>query len=147
MAESIQYLRLALQGAYYLLPSPASLAIEQRDALTLENGTGPLVAWRSSRQSRWPVYCLDAQLKPTRHNDWRRAVFVEGSNGGVGLAVDEAQLLAKSDMHIAPFVPLGAAPTRFGHLLNAAWVDGAGVTLALDPKALGTYLRSLGEAS
>jgi hypothetical protein len=149
VGPSTQYLRLTLQRASFLLPSAASLAIEQRDALALENGPAPLAAWRSSRQGRWPAYCLDAKLKPARRADWQRAVFVAASaaNGAVGLAVDEVQLLTRTDLHVLPFTPLGAPPTRFGHLFSAAWVEGADVTLVLDPTVLGAYLHGLGGAA
>jgi hypothetical protein len=148
VADSGQYLRLNFHGADFLLPSAASLAIEQRDALTVDNSNGPVLAWRTSRQGRWPAYGLDRQMKPARRPEWQRAVFVHADpSGGVGILVDEVQLLTRGGMHIAPFTPLGAAPTRVGHLFNAAWVDGHKVVLVLDPKKLALYLHSIGGAA
>lgn len=148
MAESGQYLRMVLQGAAYLLPSGASFAIEQRDALVLDDGPGPVAAWRPMRQTRWPAYGLDKMLQPTRPRDWQRAVFIEAAPHPVGLVVDEVQLLGRDEVHVVTaFTPLGAPPTRFGHLFNAAWVDNHRATLVLDPKILVAYLRSLDGAA
>lgn len=136
-----QYLRIALNGSSVLLPSGASAAIEQRDALTPNTGGGTVTAWRVNRGRRLPAYCLDAALRPVRRNDWERAVFLDG----VGLVVDEVQMLGRTETTVHPFAPLGPAPTHVGHLYNGAWVDGHRATLVLDPRALVAYLQSLGE--
>lgn len=145
MAEA-QYLRVVLDGADYLLPSAASLAIEQREALLAQSGTGAVVAWRQTRNGRWPAYGLSAAFAPKRPAHWQRAVFFDAGGQPVGLVADEVHLLGRPDMHVAPFRPLGVAPTRFGHFFNAAWVDGTRVTLVVDPQCLGAFLMSVESA-
>jgi hypothetical protein len=144
MADSSQYLCLILDHAQYLLPSVASLAIEQRDALTPDNGLGAVVAWRQTRQGRWPAYGVNASFQVSRPRQWQRAVFLDAGTSSVGLVADDVRLLNRGDMHVVPFMPLGAPPTRTGHLFNAAWVDDQGVTLVLDPRNLVGFLRGLG---
>lgn len=145
MADA-QYLRVVLDGADYLLPSAASLAIEQREILLPQTGSGPLVAWRQARNARWPAYGLNAAFEPTRPAHWQRAVFLDAAGTPVGLVADEVHLLGRPGMHVVPFRPLGAAPTRFGHFFNAAWVDGTRVTLVLNPQSLGPFLKNVGGA-
>lgn len=146
MAESHQYLRLQLGQTNYLLPSTAGFSIEQRDSMVVNQSTRDRVAaWRAVRSERWPAYCLDADLKVVRRDDWLRAVFLEAKPVSLGMIVDEIQLLPRADMRIAPFIPLGAPPTRFGHLFSGTWVSGTRLTLVLEPKALVAYLQSLGD--
>ncbi len=147
MADSSQYLCLILDQAEYLLPSVASVAIEQRDALISEKGLGAVVAWRQTRQGRWPAYGLNASFQVSRPAHWQRAVFLDGGSAAVGLVADDVRLLGRTDLHVVPFAPLGPPPTRLGHLFNAAWVNGQSVTLVLDARSLVSYLRSLGGAS
>lgn len=146
MADSNQYLRVVLEGADYLLPSAASLAIEQREALLPQGGAGPLVAWRQGRSGRWPAYGLTSAFTLARSAHWQRAVFLDVAGQPIGIVAEEVHLLGRPDMHIAPFTPLGAPPTRFGHFFNAAWVDGARVTLVIDPRSVGEFLKSAGGA-
>lgn len=143
MADA-QYLRVVLDRADYLLPSAASLAIEQREVLLPQNGSGALVAWRQARNGRWPAYGLNAAFEPTRPAHWQRAVFLDAAGQPVGLVADEVHLLGRPDMHVAPFRPLGPAPTRFGHFFHAAWIDGGRVTLVINPQSLGAFLKNLG---
>ena len=147
MADSSKYLCFVLQGTEYLLPSAASVAIEQRHVLFDDAGPGPVVAWRQTRQGRWPAYGLDASFNPGRPKEWQRAVFLEADGRPVGLVTEEVHLLGRSDIQVTPFVPLGPPPTRFGHLFNAAWVDGHKVTLVVDPRGLVGFLRGLGGAA
>lgn len=147
MVDSNQYLCLVLQGAEYLLPSVASVAIEQRHVLLDAGDSGPVVAWRQTRQGRWPAYGVDASFKPSRPADWERAVFLEADSQPVGFVAEEVHVLARQDVHVVPFVPLGPPPTRFGHFFNAAWVDGQKVTFVLDPRSLAGFLRGLGGAA
>lgn len=147
MADSSQYLCLILDQAEYLLPSIASVAIEQRDALMPENGLGAVVAWRQTRQGRWPAFGLNASLQVSRPAHWQRAVFLNSGAEAVGLVANDVRLLGRTDLHVVAFAPLGPPPTRFGHLFNGAWVDGQSVTLVLDPRSLVGYLRSLGGAA
>jgi hypothetical protein len=144
MADSSQYLRIVLDGSDYLLPSAASVAIEQRDSMALERTPGRVVAWRQSRSGRWPAYGFDAAFRPASPEHWQRAVFLETSRQPVGLVADDVNLLGGTDMHVAPFAPPGPAPTRYGHWFNAAWIDGTRVTLVIDPRALVQFLQSLG---
>lgn len=141
VADLNQYLRIALNGSTMLLPSGLSAAIEQRDALTPNAGGGKVTAWRVHRGRRFPAYCLDAALQPVRRDDWERAVFLDG----VGLIVDEVQMLGRAETTVHPFTPLGPAPTPAGHLYNGAWVESHRATLVLDPRALVVYLQNLGE--
>jgi hypothetical protein len=136
-----QYLRLRVDGASMLLPGRASVAIENRDALTLNTGGGRVVAWRVQGGKRLPAYCLDRGLKPVRRDDWERVVFLDD----VGIAVDEVEMLGRVEGALQPFTPLGAAPTPAGHLYNGAWVNGQRAMLVLDPRALIAYLQTLGE--
>lgn len=147
MADSGQYLCLIVDDAEYLLPSAASLAIEQRDALTPDNGLGAVVAWRQTRQGRWPAYGVNASFQVSRPRRWQRAVFLDAGSTSVGLVADDVRLLNRANMRVVPFTPLGAPPTRTGHLFNAAWVGDRGVTLVLDPLNLVGFLRSLGSAA
>ena len=146
MAETNQYLRVQLGTASYLLPSTSSFSIEQRE--TMVPNPAPrerIAAWRTVRSGRWPAYCLDENLKVTRRDKWQRAVFLEAKPVSLGIIVDEVQLLPRSDTEVTPFVPLGAPPTRAGHLFSGAWISGRQVTLVFEPRALVAYLQSIGD--
>lgn len=140
MADSSAYLRLVIDGTDYLLPGAASVAIEQRDKLTPEPGAGPIVAWRETRAGRWPAYGLTRAFEFSRPGKWQRAVFLAAAPHPIGVVAEEVQLLGRVEMHIAPFAPLGAPPTPFGHFFNAAWVDGSHVTFVIDPRAVAGFL-------
>ena len=147
MAESGQFLCLIIDDAEYLLPGAASIAIEQRHALVAENVASPVIAWRQTRQGRWPAYGITATLQRGRPANWQRAVFLAAGAQPVGLVADEVHLLGRTDIQVIPFTPLGPPPTRAGHLFNAAWVDGHKVTFVLDPRGLAELLRGFGEAA
>jgi hypothetical protein len=147
LADSNQYLRLSLDGKHYLLLGSASIAIEQRDALVLDGATPPIAAWRQAHLERWPAYALDGLLRPVRRTIWQRAVFLDAKPHAVGMVVDEVTMLARTDLPIAPFFPLGPAATSAGHLFTGAWVDGNNVTLVFDPPALSAYLQAIGRAA
>ncbi len=145
MADLNQYLRLRLGEATYLLPSTTTFTIEQRDNLVTNKAPeGNVAAWRAMRTERIPAYCLDALLKPVRRQNWQRAVFLDAKPQAVGLIADEVELLPRTETQVVPFVPLGLPLTRSGHLFSGAWLSGKQVALILDPKALITYLQSLG---
>lgn len=144
MADSSQYLRLVIDGTDYLLPSAASLAIEQRDSLA--PGSGSVAAWRQGRAARWPAYALHKSFQLGLPGKWQRAVFLDARPHPVGIVAEEVQLLGRVEMHVAPFAPLGPPPTPHGHFFNAAWVDGTRVTFVIDPRPLAGYLMSLGAA-
>jgi len=145
MAASSQYLRLQLDGTGYLLPTTVSYAIEQRDTLMPNAAGGNVSAWRTMRQGRWPAYCLDKAFKVARRRDWQRAIFLESGGRGVGLMVDDAQMLGRSETQAARFTPLGPPATPHGHLFVGAWLDGRNITLVIEPKILIAYLQGLGE--
>jgi len=130
--------------AAFLLPSSASFAIEQRvNLVTNDSGGGAVTAWRVAHSDRWPAFHLDRDLRPVTHGDWQRAVFLESDPCPVGLIANEVQVLPRSDLQVEPFVPLGAPPTRVGHLFSGAWVSGASVLLVFEPRALAAYLHQL----
>ena len=147
MADSSQYLRVVLDGTEYLLPSTASVAIEQRDSMMLERTPGRVVAWRQTRNGRWPAYGFDGGFRSVSPEYWQRAVFLETNKQPVGLVAEDVTLLGRTDMHVAPFAPPGPAPTRYGHWFNAAWIDGTRVTLVIDPRVLVQFLQGLGAAA
>lgn len=148
MADPNQYLRMQLDGVSYLLPSVAGFTIEQRENLvTNKSPDGNVAAWRSVRSTRLPAYCLDANLRVTRHQQWHRAVFLDAKPQAVGLVAVEVQLLPRAETVISPFTPLGLPPTRAGHLFSGAWVTGNRVILVFNPAALTSYLQSLGEGA
>lgn len=145
MTLAPQYLRLQLNGTGYLLPNTVSYAIEQRDALMPNASGGNVSAWRTVRQGRWPAYGLDAALKVARGRDWQRAIFLESGGRGVGLIVDDVQMLGRSETQVARFTPIGPPATPHGHLFIGAWLDGRNLTLVIEPKILIAYLQGLGD--
>ena len=145
MQKSEQFLRFVLGGTPYLLPSGSSLAIEKRDSLVSnDTGRGGACAWRSVGSERWPVYCLDADLRVARSGEWEEAIFLPGSPHAVGLAAQGVQLLPAGEVSLVPFRPIGPAPTRAGHLFNTAWVRNAQVTLVFDAGTLAQFLLGFG---
>lgn len=145
MSQANQYLRIEIDGGTYLLPGSASYAIEQRDHLVVNDADTAVAAWRVTKSERWPAYCLDRLFKPVKGGQWQRAVFLEGAGQPIGLAVGEAQLMARTEVRVEPFTPPGPVPAD-GHLFNGAWVDGTRAMLVLNPTALIGYLRRLGGA-
>lgn len=144
MADNRQYLRIGLQGVDYLLPGNASFAIEKREHLEVDASGGIIVAWRVAAGTRAPAYSVDADLNPVVRAAWQRAVYLQGDARPVGLVADELQLLAREEVRVEPFRPLGPAPTRFGHLFGGAWVrPGHAPMLVFEPRALTEYLRRL----
>jgi hypothetical protein len=144
VAESKQYLRIGLRGQEFLLPSEASVSIEQRENLTLEREDPRVTAWRVSRGERWPAFQLDHRLSPVRNNDWQRAVFVDAHPHPVGLIAAEIQLLPHAIVDVEPFTPLGPPPTLRGHLFSGAWVRGNQLMLVFSPQSLVAYLLQVG---
>jgi hypothetical protein len=144
LADNRQFLRIGLHGVDYLLPGSASFAIEKREHLDVAASGGIIVAWRVSSGVRTPAYSVDADLNPAVRTAWQRAVFLQGDAQPVGLVADELQLLAREDVRVEPFTPLGPAPTRFGHLFKGAWVrPGYAPMLVFEPRALTEYLHRL----
>lgn len=145
MRNQAQYARLQLHGANYLMPATLSLVIEQRDALLPNTGSGNATAWRTHHDMRWPAYSLDAGFKLTRRKQWNRALFLDAGADSVGVIVDEVQLLSRADIQLSPFTPLGAPPTRHGHLFKGAWVEGRHATLVIDPQTFLAYLQGFAQ--
>jgi len=148
LAELNQYLRIGLWGVDYLLPSSASVSIEQRGNLILndEPADTNVTAWRVVESERWPAFYLNAELELTRGDDWQRVVFLEAKPHPIGLIADEVELLPRADVHVEPFTPLGLPPTPRGHLFSGAWVRGNQLILLFEPNGLIGYLQKLGEA-
>lgn len=147
MANTEQYLRIEIAGTQYLLPSNASLAIEQRHNLEVNEKSGsPVAAWRVVRSVRWPAYAMDVELNVAATDDWQRAVFLDAKPFPVGLVANEIQLLPRTDLVVEPFTPLGKPPVAAGPLFNAAWVSDKNALLVFEPKALTAWLQSFGGA-
>lgn len=149
MPELNQYLRIGLEQVSYLLPSEASLSIEQRDNLVAADtvdGNDAVTAWRVIQQDRWPAFHLGGDLQPTKNPHWQRAIFLEDQPHPLGLIADEIQLLPRTEVHIEPFTPLGAAPSPAGHLFSGAWLHQNELILVFEPKALVGYLGKLWKA-
>lgn len=148
MADPVrQFLRITLGGVAYLLPSAASIAIEQREALSGGDG-GARVAYRESRSGRWPAYGLDGQLKPGMQPAWQRAVFLNASPIPVGIAADDVQLVPpQARIDVVPFTPVGRPPASGIHLFDSARVDGERPELVFSVAGLVAYLQGLGPSS
>ncbi|MFQ5935539.1 MAG: hypothetical protein ACE5LB_03920 [Acidiferrobacterales bacterium] len=145
MPQSNKYLQFSLGGAVFLLPGSASLTIDTRDSLATNGAERTKVcAWRTEGSERWPAYALDRNLRVSHGEHWERAIFLPASPHPVGLAARDVQLLPGGEFEAVPFTPIGPAPTRAGHLFNAAWVRETEVTLIFDPNALAVFLLSLG---
>lgn len=146
MADNNQYLHLVIGGQAYLLPGTLRYTIEQRENLADHpGGDGAVVAWRTVRNGRWPVYSVNARLRLAHAPaDWQRAVFVEGPVATVGVVVDDAHLLSRRELQITSFTPLGPPATRAGHLFKGVWVREGRPMLVLDPLAFAAFLHALG---
>ena len=144
MRTQAQYARLQLHGAHYLIPSTLGLVIEQRDALQPNTEGGNVTAWRTQHETRWPAYSLDRAFKLTQRKQWQRALFLDAGADSVGVIVDEVQMLARADIQISAFTPLGPPPARDGHLFKGAWVEGRQATLVIDPQTFLAYLQGFG---
>lgn len=132
-----------MDGAVFLLPSTASLAIEKRESLTSSTDSTLVAAWRETSSDRWPAYSLDSLLQPASRDSWSRAVYLNATPHPIGLVADEVQLVPTDNLQIIPFHPPGPAPTALGHLFDGAHIEGDDVFLVLEPNALITYLASL----
>lgn len=146
MVDNKQYLRIGLQGVDYLLPNNTSYVIEKREQLELNDSADALIAaWQVVPGGRTPAYSLDADLNPLARHAWQRAVFLQAAGQAWGLVADELQLLARDEVRIEPFRPLGPAPTASGHLFGGAWVRAGHLPiLVFDPRGLVAYLMHLG---
>ena len=139
-----QYLRLKIDGAVFLLPSTASLAIEKREGLSSSADSTLVAAWGETSKGRWPAYSLDSLLQPTPGGNWTRAIYLNAAPHPIGLVAAEVQLVPADLLQIVPFNPPGPAQTTLGHLFNGAHIEDEDVFLVLEPNALITYLGLLG---
>ena len=147
MTDGHQYLRLSLQHMDYLLPSEASVSIEQRDhLLPADADDGVVSAWRGAHNQRWPAFYLDGGLMPAQSDAWQRAIFIDGLPHPLGLIADEIQLLPRAEVHIEPFTPLGPPPSPAGPLFAGAWIRNSELVMVLDPKGLIGYLTQIWKA-
>ncbi|MEJ2106526.1 MAG: hypothetical protein P8X48_04225 [Acidiferrobacteraceae bacterium] len=147
MVESVrQYLRFTIEHRSYLLPSGATLSIEQRESMFLNpDQNAPIVAWHEARGARWPAYGLTAELRQGVAPRWQRAVFLPANPTPVGLVADEIQLIPpQTGIEVMPFSPLGRTPGYAGHLFNGARVDEEPAILLLEPNALVAHLIAMG---
>lgn len=144
MVNSAQFLLFRIGDTSYLIPGSATVAIDKRDSLTSgDSAHGGVCGWRTAGTERWPVYLVDAQLRPSAGGHWERAIFLPASPHPVGIAANAVQLLPQSEVLTVPFRPIGPPPTRAGHLFNAAWIHEANVILVFDPATLGLFLLNL----
>ncbi len=143
MAGENEYLRIDFGGAAFLLPGRASLAVEQRENLLVNEGGGAVGAWRAAGKDRWPAFCLDRNLQLLSGGGWQWAVFLQFDPHPVGLVADEVQLLPGSEVLVESFTPPGTAPTRKGHLFCGASVGGGQVLFEFDPNVLAALLYQL----
>lgn len=144
MTDGHQYLRLSLQHMDYLLPSEASISIEQRDHLQpADADDGAVSAWRDTHNQRWPAFYLDGGLMPAQSDAWQRAIFIDGLPHPLGLIADEIQLLPRAEVHIEPFTPLGPPPSPAGPVFAGAWIRNSELVMVLDPKGLIGYLTRI----
>ncbi|MCK7576656.1 MAG: hypothetical protein MZV65_12655 [Chromatiales bacterium] len=91
-----------------------------------------------------PAYSVDADLQPFPRPVWHKAIFLEGA-APAGLVADDLQLLAREDVRVERFRPLGPPPTAAGHLFSGAWIRAGRVpVLVFEPGALADHLRRLG---
>lgn len=131
----------------YLLPSEASISIEQRDnLLPVVAGDGAVAAWRSAHNYRWPAFYLDGELLPAHRDVWQRAIFIDGAPHPLGLIADEIQLLPRAEVHIEPFTPLGPPPSPAGPIFAGAWIRNSELVMVFDPKGLVGYLTQIWKA-
>jgi len=145
MADPKQYLRLAIGGGSYLLPSTAGFTIEQRENLQVNNDRNARVsAWRVTRNGRMPAYALTGKFEVTRREEWERAVFIEAMPHAIGVIVDDVYLLPRAQVQASPFTPLGPPPTDAGHLFSGVWISEQEMMLVLEANALFAYLQGLG---
>lgn len=147
MADHKQYLRIGLQGVDYLIPNSTNYVIEKREQLELNDAPDALIAaWQvMPGGGKTPAYSLDADLNPLARRNWQRAVFLQTGGPALGLIADELQLLARDEVRIEPFIPLGPAPSASGHLFGGAWVRAGHLPiLVFEPRALSAYLIHLG---
>lgn len=145
MAESNQYIRIRIRNTSFLLPAEASLGIEQRDSLEVNTaGADKAVAWKVVGVKKWPAYALNEDMEITSGNAWEQVVYVQGDGGSIGLAAENIQMIARKDIQVQPFTPVGPLPVSGSHVFTASWIEGNTPVLMFEPKALASYLAVVG---
>lgn len=145
MAEDNQYIRIRIRNTSFLIPAAASLGIEQRDSLEVNSdGNSKAVAWKVVGVNKWPAFALDEDLHLTSGNAWEQVVYVQGEGEAIGLAAENIQMIARTDIQIEPFTPVGPLPANGKHVFTAAWIEGNTPVLMFEPKALASLLAIIG---
>lgn len=148
MAEDNQFIRIRIRNTSFLMPAAASLGIESRDSLDVNSsGQGNAVAWKAVGVSKWPAFALDENMKVTSGNAWEQVVYVQVDDGAVGLAAENIQMMARTDINVQPFTPVGPVPVSGKHIFSSAWIEGSNPILMFEPKALASYLTIVGGAA
>ena len=142
-----QFLRITVGESSFLLPGSASLDIEKRDKMLVNSASGNIVAWKQDRSNKWPAYAINSMWAIDPGAPWERAVFIPASPFPVGIGVNNVEMLTDTDIEPTPFTPVGEAPSRYGHLFGAAWVDSDKTYLVINPAGLAGYLLTVGGAA
>jgi len=148
LTDDNQFISIRIRNTSFLLPSNASLGIEQREALEINSGKGGnAVAWKIVGANKWPAYALDENLALARGNAWERVVYVQDGERVVGMAAESIQVMNRDDIQVQPFLPVGPPPKSGKHLFSSSWIDGNTPVLMFEPSALASYLTVVGGGS
>ncbi|MDH5632288.1 MAG: hypothetical protein OEZ10_04755 [Gammaproteobacteria bacterium] len=142
-----QFLKVTVGNSVYLLPGKASLGIVQKDKLMLNGAGGNIVGWKQDASGRWPAYALTEDWAVDSSASWERAVFIPGSPSPIGIGANTVEMMTNVDIEPQQFTPAGPAPSRFGHLFNAVWVDDGVTHLVINPPGVAGYLSTVGGSS
>ena len=134
------YIELRFADRLYLMANVPQLVVEPRENLLIEP-TGRAAAQRVVQGVSWPAYALDAALEPVAQSPWTRAIFLNSTERGVGILVDEMRLVPVDRLRIEPFVPLGPPPPGGQPVFDAAAMQQAGLTLVFSVSGLVAHLR------
>jgi hypothetical protein len=72
---------------------------------------------------------------------------VQGEGSAIGLAAENIQMIARTDIQIEPFTPVGPVPASGKHVFSAAWIEGNTPVLMFEPQALAWFLTTIGGAA
>ncbi|MBE9515839.1 MAG: hypothetical protein IME93_02555 [Proteobacteria bacterium] len=139
-----QFLRLTVGESSFLLPGSASLGIEKKDKLLINSAGSNVIGWKQDGNNKWPAYAIDNMWNIDPTAPWDRVVYIPASPFPVGIGADSIEMLSDTDIEPAPFTPVGEAPSRYGHLFGAAWVDSDKTYLVINPSGVAGYLLTIG---
>lgn len=139
-----QFLKLTVGGIEYLLPGAASMGIENREKLLINNSESNVAGWKEDMGNKWPAYAIDNRWNIDTSAPWQRVVFIPASPYPVGIGADEIEMLNDNDIEPVPFTPVGNPPSRYGHLFGSVWADGDKAYLVINPSGVAGYLLSVG---